>query len=123
MTMKEVTLSAGESRVVVRRQFSSVPMEYRFTARSALSDAMPLGTVEIKRWKTFTSPPVETLPLKTENIVTAGFRDTHVTVTVHADENLILASNRLPGRSFLLVLLIALGVVLVAAIIIALSIF
>ena len=117
--MKEATVPAGESQVVVRRQFSSMPMEYRFTARSAEAGREPAGTVEIKRSKIFSSPPPETVPLQAENVVTAGFWDNHVTVTVHAEEDVVVASDRLPGRSFLPILLVALVVVIIAGAVIA----
>lgn len=115
--MKEATLSPGQSRIVIRREFSSVPMSYRFTARPTSDGGELRGTVEIRRTRIFSKAPPETFPLQPENQVAAGFWDTFVTVTVHAESEMIVASNRMPGKNLLPVLLLAFFVILVAAIV------
>lgn len=121
--MKEVALKTGESRVVVKRQFSSVPMEYHFQARPADPNAPLKGRVEIDRNKIFSHPPKESLPLTENNTISAGFWDTFVTVTVTAEEDLVVCSKRMPGKSILPILLIALLVVAIAAIITSMTLF
>jgi len=95
--MKTATIKAGESRVVIRRQFSSVPMDYRFSAQAVDADSEPSGSIEISRRRLFAKIPNETTQLKAENVVSAGLWDTFVTVTVHADRDLVITSKgRLP---------------------------
>ncbi|MAS97022.1 MAG: hypothetical protein CMO55_27845 [Verrucomicrobiales bacterium] len=121
--MKEVELKAGEKRIVVKRQFSSVPMEYHFQARPA-DPSLPLkGQVSIDRNKIFSHPPVENIALREQNSISAGFWDTFVTVTVQAEEDLIVSSKRIPGKSILPILLIALLVTAIAAAISFLTLF
>ena len=116
--MNTAPLKADESLVIVKRQFSSVPMEYRFSAQATAEGNDPAGRIEICRRRVLSKLPTETLPLLAENTVAAGFWDTFVTVTVHADQDLVISSKqRFPGKSLLLILLIALGVIVVAALI------
>lgn len=99
--MRPTILRAGESRVVVNRQFSSVPMDYRFYAEStADTSTAPIGTIEIVRRKVLASEMPEIRDLLAENIVSAGFWDTFVKVTVHAKEDLTLSGKPIsPGNS------------------------
>ncbi len=95
--MKTATVKAGESRVVIKRQFSSVPMIYQFSAQAADADSELSGSIEISRRRLLAKLPTETIQLQVENIISAGFWDTFVTVTVHAEQDLIITSKgRLP---------------------------
>jgi hypothetical protein len=92
--VKQLSLKAGETTVIYRRNFSSVPMQIHFEA-IATHGHPPQGTVEIRgsQW-IFPKPPVQQ-PLHAMNTVKAGFWDTFFAIAVTADTDLTIV---LPGR-------------------------
>lgn len=111
---REISLKAGENYSVIKRRFSSVPLTYTFSAKSASGES-PKGFVEVRgsRWVLRKNP--ERHPLAAENQFSAGFWDTFYDIVVYADEDLRLGLPKRSGRSALLIGLIAVLIVAVAA--------
>ncbi len=47
--MTEINILAGRRAAIIRRAFSSVPMDYRFSARAAVPCEALSGSVEVKK--------------------------------------------------------------------------
>ncbi len=112
---REIRAAAGERAPVVRRAFSSVPMDYRFSARAAEPGRNLSGRVLVRksRW-IFPSPPA-TLPLLAENVVHAGFWTTFLAVEVVADVDVVLrVDEKRLARGGMSILLLAAGILAVA---------
>ncbi|WP_204140993.1 hypothetical protein [Halomicronema sp. CCY15110] len=112
--VKQIHLKAGETTVVYRRNFSSVPMQIHFEAIAA-NGHPPQGTVEIRgsQW-IFPKSPVQQ-PLQAMNTVEAGFWDTFFAIAVTADTDLtITRANRQSGGRFLWILGLVVGISAIA---------
>ncbi|MBE9032543.1 hypothetical protein IQ266_22650 [filamentous cyanobacterium LEGE 11480] len=114
-----IELKAGEKLTIFRRNFSSVPVEYRFEA-SSLDGSEPSGAIEIcgSNW-IFPKPPL-VQPLQTINVAQAGMWDTFFRVDVTAHEAVILMLPKRRGQIDQRVILLA---VVALVIILALVIF
>ena len=92
---KTIRLKAGESTQIINRNFSSIPMEYMFTA-TAVTGGDPFGEIEIRGSNWIFPKQPQTRPLQRQNSVKAGYWDTFFRVTVTADTDLELS---LPQRA------------------------
>jgi hypothetical protein len=120
--MTEIRAAAGQRIAIIRRAFSSVPMDYRFSARAEKADQPLVGRVEIRksRWVIPGSPA--TLPLQHSNVVSAGFWNTFLSVDVISEVDVVLTTERRSGRGMGVILLLAIAVVVIAAATIVISI-
>ncbi|MBI3918608.1 MAG: hypothetical protein HY322_16570 [Betaproteobacteria bacterium] len=98
--MKQIHAAAGKRVPVIRRAFSSIPMDYRFSARAAIPGETLGGTVEIRKSRWILPGSPANLPLQPSNIVSAGFWNTFVSVDVIPEVDAIVGFqlNRLPER-------------------------
>ena len=113
--MKEITAAAGERVAVIRRLFSSVPMDYRFEARAASPGQVLTGTVEVRKSRCiFPGSPVA-LPLQTSNLVQAGFWDTFVSVDVVPAVDAVITMEGKSIRHLTPIVLLAVVILIVAA--------
>ncbi|WP_155834605.1 hypothetical protein [Leptolyngbya sp. PCC 6406] len=108
-----ISLKAGETAIIYRRSFSSVPIEICFYA-TALAGSDPKGELEIQgsRW-VFPRPPL-LYPLQPQNIVKAGFWDTFfkIKVTAHIDLEITFPGQKLDRSRWLIWVIVC---VLIAA--------
>ena len=113
--MKQIHAAAGQRVPVIRRAFSSMPIDYRFSARAAVTSESLGGMVEIRksRW-ILPGAPVK-LPLQASNMVSAGFWNTFVSVDVVPEVDAIVTVEGPSIRHLKWLLLIGLLVVLAAA--------
>ena len=112
--MKEIRAAAGQRVAVVRRAFSSVPVDYRFGARAERSGQRLAGVVEVRKssW-ILPGTPVQT-PLEANNLVSAGFWNTFMSVDVIPDIDTVITLERRSIRYLRTLLLLSLLVVAVA---------
>jgi len=116
--MKQIHASAGQRVTVIRRAFSSMPIDYRFTARAAVPGEALNGIVEVRksRWILRGSPLAQ--PLRPSNHVSAGFWNTFVAVDVIPEIDTLITVEARSVRHIAPLLLIALLVLLAAAVVI-----
>ena len=112
--MKEIKATAGQRVAVIRRAFSSVPMEYRFEARAASPGQAVAGIVEIRKSRWILPGARTTQPLQPMNVVSAGFWNTFVSVDVVPAVDSVITGDR-SMRHRALILAIALLIVAAAA--------
>jgi hypothetical protein len=111
---KQIHLQAGETTVIYRRNFSSVPALIHFEAIAANGNP-PQGTVEIRGSQWIFPKPPQQQPLQAMNTVEAGFWDTFFAIAVTADTDLtITRSHRQAGSGFLWILGLVLGISIIA---------
>ncbi|MEM7770496.1 MAG: hypothetical protein AAF327_08300 [Cyanobacteria bacterium P01_A01_bin.37] len=115
--MKEIQIAAGCKTRIIQRQFSSLAMTYTFDAVPMSQDNYLAGTVEIKGSTWIFPKPIQRVPLKPSNTVTAGFWDTFFSVDVIPEVNVVIS---LPSKSvegwFLRIGLGVVGIVVIVAI-------
>ena len=88
--MDEIHASRGQRIKVVRRSFSSVPMDYRFNARAAVPGSTLTGIVEIRKSRWILRGSRTTQPLQANNVVAAGFWNTFVSVDAVPDVDAVI---------------------------------
>jgi hypothetical protein len=113
--MDEIRAARGQRVEVVRRSFSSMPMDYRFSARAAAPDERLAGVVETRKSRWILPGPRTRLPLETSNVVSAGFWNTFVSVAVIPDVDAVITIERRSIRSLRPLLFVALLIVALAA--------
>ena len=113
--MTEVKAAAGERVKVVRRAFSSVPMDYRFSARAARPGEALAGTVELKKSRWILPGSLASFPLQERNVVKAGFWDTFMSVDVIPAVEAVITVEARSVRHLAALLGAALAVIIVAA--------
>ena len=113
--MAEINAVAGRRLAIIRRAFSSVPMDYAFSARAATPGQTMSGEVEIRKSRWIVPGSPVKLPLQENNVVSAGFWTTFMSVDVVPDVDVVITSERRGGRTLLPILLIALLVIAIAA--------
>ena len=118
--MKEIRAAAGERVAVIRRAFSSVPVDYRFGARAAKPGQVLSGTVQVRKSRWILPGAPTTQPLQPENTVSAGFWNTFMSVDVIPAVDVVIAIDGKTLRHGTTILVIAVLIVTVAAILIAL---
>ena len=106
--MKEIQIAAGSRTRIIQRQFSSLKVTYTFTASPMGQDSHLAGTVEIKGSDWILPKPLQRLPLKPTNTVTAGVWDTFFSVYVIPEVDVVISlpSKSMGSLSWLLGLLI-----------------
>jgi len=113
--MTEINAAAGSRAAVVRRAFSSVPMDYAFSARAAKSGQTMSGTVEIRKSRWIIPGSPTTHPLQESNVVSAGLWNTFMSVDVVPDVDVVITTEGLSIRNLRTILLLAVVVVVIAA--------
>jgi hypothetical protein len=113
--MKEIKAAAGERVRVIRRAFSSVPMDYRFEARAARPGQALAGTVEVRKSRWIIPGSIVALPLQASNLVQAGFWDTFVSVDVVPAVDAVITIEGKSIRHLTPILLASLAILIVAA--------
>jgi len=113
--MTEIKAAAGSRVAVVRRAFSSVPMDYAFSARAATPGQTVSGTVEIRKSSWIIPGSPATLPLQENNIVSAGLWNTFMSVDVIPDVDVVITTEGRSIRNLRTILLLAVVVVAIAA--------
>lgn len=113
--MNQIHASAGQRVAVIRRAFSSVPMDYRFSARAAIPGETLGGTVEIRKSRWILPGSPANLPLQPSNIVSAGFWNTFVSIDVIPEVDAVVTVENRSIRHLNWLLLLALLVLLAAA--------
>lgn len=71
--MKQFNISAGQRTRIIHHQFSSFPMEYRFSVEAADSAHSFTGQVEVRSTKWVFPRPAQMFPLQADNLVSAGY--------------------------------------------------
>lgn len=112
--MKQIHAAAGQRVAVIRRAFSSMPVDYQFSARAVIPGETLGGIVEIRksRW-IFPGAPVK-LPLQASNVVSAGLWNTFVSVDVIPEVNAVITTEGRRMRNLRPILLLALLVIALA---------
>jgi hypothetical protein len=113
--MTEIKVAAGSRVSVVRRAFSSVPMDYSFSARAATPGQTVSGTVEIRKSRWIIPGSPTTRPLQENNVVSAGLWNTFMSVDVVPDVDVVIATEGRRIRNLRTILLLAVVVVAIAA--------
>ena len=113
--MKEIRAAAGQRVRVIRRAFSSVPMDYRFHARAAKPGETLAGTIEVRRSRWILPGSPVALALQATNVVSAGFWDTFVAADVVPGVDTIITIHGGSIRHRGALLAVALLVIVVAA--------
>ena len=111
---KQISLQAGETKVIYRRNFSSLSTQIRFEAIAADGN-LPRGTIEIRgsQWIFPKSPQQQ--PLQSMNTVEAGFWDTFFAIAVTADTDLtITRSQGKAGNGIFWIIGLVLGISVIA---------
>ena len=113
--MNEIRVAAGQRVAVIRRSFSSVPLDYRFAARAEKPGQAISGIVEVRKSRWILPGAPSTQPLQAKNVVSAGFWNTFMSVDVvpEVDAMIAVEGRSLRNAGFLLVLA---GVVVAAAV-------
>ena len=118
--MDELHAACGQRVKVVRRSFSSMAMDYRFSARPVVSGGRLAGVVEVWKSRWILPGPRTSHPLEASNTVSAGFWNTFVSVDVVPDVDAVIMFERRRMRNLLPLLFVALLIVALAlAIIVA----
>ena len=117
--MKEIEATAGQRVAVIRRAFSSVPMEYRFQARAAKPGQAVSGTVEVRKSRWILPGVPTTQPLQATNVVSAGFWNTFVSVDVVPAVESVITIDSKSLRHGTAILLMAVVIVIAACALIA----
>jgi hypothetical protein len=89
-SMDEIHASRGQRIRVVRRSFSSVPLDYRFSARPAVPGEPLAGIVEVRKSRWIFPGPRTSHPLPVTNVVSAGFWNTFVSVDAVPDVDAVI---------------------------------
>jgi hypothetical protein len=113
--MDEIHAARGERVKVVRRSFSSVPMDYRFSARASAPGDRLTGIVEIRKSRWILPGPRAAHPLEATNVVSAGFWNTFVSVDVIPDADAVITIDGRRVRNLRPLLFAALLIVALAA--------
>lgn len=113
--MTDIHVKAGERVTVIRRAFSSVPMDYRFSAKAAAPGQALAGRVEVKKSSWIIPGPPQASPLLENNTVSAGMWTTFMTVDVIPDVDAIINTGGRGIRGLRFIALLVLMVVVVAA--------
>jgi hypothetical protein len=113
--MKEIRVAAGQRMAVVRRAFSSVPVDYRFDARAERSGEALAGVVEVRKSQWIVPGTPVQHPLEASNVVSAGMWNTFMSVDVVPAIDAIITLERRRIRYLWTLLLMSLLVVAVAA--------
>ena len=115
--MTEINAVAGRRVAIVRRALSSVPMDYRFSARAAIPGQVMGGSVEVRKssW-IFPGQPVK-LPLQENNVVSAGLWNTFMSVDVVPDVDVVITTgSRIRGlRTILLLAFVVIAIAIAVA--------
>lgn len=112
--MDEIHASRGQRVKVVRRSFSSVPMDYRFSAQAAVPGERLAGVVELRKSRWILPGPRTEQPLQASNVVSAGFWNTFVSVDVVPDVDAVITFERRRVRNLRPLLFVALLIVALA---------
>lgn len=113
--MKEIKAAAGQRVRVVRRAFSSVPIDYRFQAKAAKPGETLAGTIEVRKSRWMIPGTPAPFPLHANNLVQAGFWNTFMTVDVVPAVDTVITVEGRSIRHLTLLLVLSLLIVIVAA--------
>jgi len=113
--MKEISVAAGERVAVIRRAFSSLPVDYRFSARAAKPGQALSGTVEVKKSRWILPGSPAPFPLQESNLVQAGFWDTFMSVDAIPAVDAVITVEGRSIRHVTMLLVIALVIIIAAA--------
>ena len=112
--MKEITAVAGSRVAIIRRAFSSVPLDYRFHAKTAVAGQVLSGSVEVKKSRWLMPGPLEKLSLEENNVVSAGMWNTFMSVDVVPDVEIVIAMHHWPLPNRLIIPLLIAAVIVIA---------
>jgi hypothetical protein len=112
--MDEIHAARGQRVKVLRRSFTSMPMDYRFSARPVVPGGRLAGVVEVRKSRWILPGPRTSHPLGASNTVSAGFWNTFVSVDVVADVDAVITFERRRVRNPLPLLFVALLIVALA---------
>ena len=113
--MTDINAAAGQRVAIIRRAFSSVPMDYAFSARAATPGQTMSGAIEIRKSRWIVPGLPMKLPLQENNVVSAGFWTTFMSVDVVPDVDVVITTERRGSRKLRPILIIALLVIAIAA--------
>ena len=111
-------IPGGHRRIILKRRFSSVPLDYHFSIKPAHPGESVSGVVEVKGSRWFFPKTVKIIPLREDLMVSAGYWDTFFTVAVIPDHDVVVTQERQGGSRFLRVVAIAVIVALLATLIV-----
>lgn len=109
--MRQITIPAGQRKLVYRRRFSSLPQEIEFTSTSAG------GTVERVGSRWILGRTRSEQPLAAANRVQKGYWDTFFEVFVTPAQPVVVTVLRPRLRRAVLILALAVGVAIVAVVV------
>ncbi len=113
--MADINAVAGRRVAVIRRALSSVPMDYTFSVAAAAAAQTVSGTVEIRKSRWIIPGSPVTLPLQENNVVSAGFWNTFMSVDVVPAVDVVITTGGWSIRNLRTILLLAVVVVVIAA--------
>ena len=113
--MHEIRAARGQRVKVIRRSFSSMPMDYRFSARASSPHDRLAGVVEIRKSRWIVPGRRTAHPLLANNVASAGFWNTSVSVDVMPDIDAVITIEERRVRSLRPLLLLALLIAILSA--------
>ena len=113
--MTNINAAAGRRVAVIRRAFSSVPMDYSFSVTAAIPGETVSGTIEIRKSHWIIPGSPGTLPLQENNVVSAGLWNTFMSVDVIPDVDVVISTGGWSIRNLRTILLLAVVVVVITA--------
>ncbi len=113
--MRDINAAAGRRVAVIRRAFSSVPIDYTFSVTAAKPGQPVSGTVEIRKSRWIIPGSPVTLPLQENNTVSAGFWNTFMSVDVVPAVDVVITTGGWSIHNLRTILLLAVVVVVIAA--------
>ena len=112
--MTEIKAKAGQRVPIIRRAFSSVPMDYVFSVSVAQIGKTLSGKVEIRKSRWILPGALTTVPLLEKNVVSAGFWNTFMSVDVLPDVDALIFTGGRGIRNLWAILLLAVLIIAMA---------
>ncbi|MEQ1774203.1 MAG: hypothetical protein ABL891_10525 [Burkholderiales bacterium] len=112
--MANINAAAGRRVAIIRRAFSSVPIDYAFSATAAAPGQSVSGTVEIRKSRWIIPGSPVTLPLQEHNVVSAGLWNTFMSVDVVPAVDVVITTGEWNIRNLRVILLLAVVIVAMA---------
>ncbi len=116
--MTDIKVAAGQRVRVVSRAFSSVPLDYSFSARAAAPGQAVSGQLEIRKSSWIIPGAVEKVPLRENNTVSAGMWNTFMSVDAVPDVDVVITTGQRGMRNLGVIVLLVIVVIGIAGVMI-----
>lgn len=112
--MAEIKAKAGQRVAIIRRAFSSVPMDYAFSVSVTQPGKTLSGHVEIRKSRWILPGALTTVPLQEKNVVSAGLWNTFMSVDVVSDVDVVISTGSRGIRNLWVILSLAVLIIAMA---------